>query len=121
ELMQSTEQEQNMRKNLSFIKGLVACGLSLAMLMTLSAQSMMQGKAKVVRIHGNARYSTGNNVWQPLRVGAKLKPGALIQTAANSYVDLVLGDGEAPVATTSVISQAMFYQPNAEQNLVRVF
>jgi len=95
----------------------------MAMLMTLSAQTPMEGKAKVIHIKGNARYSTGNNVWQPLRVGAKLKPGTLIQTAANSYVDLALGDGEAPVGGGGAAAnlETVSYQPTAEQNLVRIF
>jgi hypothetical protein len=48
--------------------------------------------ATVVRIQGEARYSPGNSVWHPLTIGQTLGAGNVIQTAANSKVDLVLGD-----------------------------
>ena len=86
-----------MKRIQCLILGLVAGGLALAMVSTVSAQTV-QGVAKVVRIHGNARMTTGNNVWQPLKVGALVNPGTVIQTAKDSYVDLVLGDGDALVA-----------------------
>ena len=55
----------------------------------------------MVRIHGNARMTTGNNVWQPLKVGALVGAGTVIQTAKDSYVDLVLGDNNAEIARSS--------------------
>ncbi|MCS7090201.1 MAG: hypothetical protein RMN51_03750 [Verrucomicrobiota bacterium] len=47
--------------------------------------------AKVTRIKGAARYTTDGTSWKPLRVGQSLSAGTVIQTAANSMVDLVLG------------------------------
>jgi len=57
-----------------------------------SAQSATQGIATVVRIQGTARYSTGDNVWHTLTTGTTLGADDVVQTAANSTVDLVLGD-----------------------------
>jgi hypothetical protein len=90
------------------------------MVCTLAAQTVNQGAAKVVRLKGAARYSTGNNVWQPLKVGDVVKGGTIIQTAGKSSVDLVLGDGSAPVARP-VPAEMVSYQPTADQNLVRLW
>ena len=87
-----------MKETRSLLNSLVACGVALAMVSTLAAQTANQGAAKVVRLKGGARYKMGNNVWQPLKVGDIVKPGTVIQTAAKSRVDFVLGDGSAPVA-----------------------
>ena len=101
------------------------CGLVLAMVTSVAAQTAVQSAAKVVRIKGNARFSTGNNVWQPLRVGALLKAGTVIQTASEgSFVDLVLGNEEAavPTAAAAAPSYSRSDIPTAgDQNIVRVF
>ncbi len=118
-----------MKRTRSLLNGLVACGVALAMVSTLAAQSAMEGAAKVVRIKGSARYTTGKGAWQPLKVGAVLRPGAVIQTSTDkgSYVDLVLGDGEGvmprPVAynpSAPSSSASVTYLPRSEQNTVRV-
>jgi hypothetical protein len=91
------------------------------MVSSLAAQTVKNGTATVVRLKGAARYSTGNGVWQPLdKVGTILKSGTLIQTAANSTVDLVLGEGEA-IPAQPVIGEMLYNQPAAEQNVVRLF
>lgn len=116
-----------MKKTQSLVQGLVVCALALAFVSTAAAQAPVQGAAKVVRIKGSARYSTGNNVWVPVKLGSVLKPGTVIQTGLErgAFVDLVLGDGEGIVpsgaaAGSSAAADAMFYQPNSEQNIVRV-
>ena len=63
------------------------------------AQSM-QGKAEVKAYHGTAKYSTGGNVWVPVKVGTVLKAGAIIQTASDSTVDLNLGPNGPTVRVT---------------------
>ena len=109
----------------SLLNGLIICGLALAMASNLAAQTVSQGRAKVVRIKGFARFTTGNNVWQPLKVGETLRPGSVIQTGIEkgSFVDLVLGDGNAPVSAVgpALTSSKAYYQPSAEQNIVRVW
>ncbi|MFO1475418.1 MAG: FecR domain-containing protein [Verrucomicrobiota bacterium] len=119
-----------------FISGLVVCGIALAMAASAMAQSAQQGLAKVVTVKGSARYMTGvNTAWQPLKTGALLKPGAIIQTASGSYVDLVLNNPDAVGTPLSAMSSGgssgpgagagggsgMAYQPKAEQDAVRVF
>src|ERR1051326_2635312 len=110
---------------------LAVCLLAMGMVAGVAAQTPGPGAAKVVRIKGAARYTTGNNVWLPLKTGALLKPGTLIQTSSQpgSYVDLVLGDGEVPIARPTVMgataggsdAKSRSYTPNADQNIVRLF
>jgi hypothetical protein len=111
------------------IGGLVACSIALAMVTTLSAQTAQDGIAKVVKIKGSARYmsNTGGN-WQPLRSGTLLKPGAIVQTASGSYVDMVLNNASAawsplPMASTAGAPPAtgLSYQPKSDQDAVRIF
>ena len=109
-----------MKKTRSILNSLVACGVALAMVSTLAAQSGDQTAAKVVRLKGAVRYSTGNNVWQPLKLGDVVRPGTAIQTASDSRVDLVLGDASAPVARP-LPADMMSYVPTAEQNMVRLW
>jgi len=116
----------------SFIHGLITCGVALAMVSTLTAQTVTQGKVKVLRIKGSARYTSGNNVWQPLKAGDVIKPGSVIQTGMEhgSFVDLALGGGSGgPVAfgnsssssTPTVMPTANYQQPKSQQNFVRVW
>jgi len=76
-------------------KYLALTGVAFAVVASAVAQQMSQSTAKVVRIKGSARYADASNVWQPLKVGDVLKAGCIIQTAADSRVDLVLGDKDA--------------------------
>jgi hypothetical protein len=109
-----------MKQTRRLLNGFIACGAALAMVATLAAQPADQSAAKVVRLTGGARYKVGNNEWQPLKVGDVVRAGTVIQTAAKSRVDLVLGDASAPVARP-VPSDMISYQPSAEQNLVRLW
>ncbi|HWQ90152.1 MAG TPA: FecR domain-containing protein [Clostridia bacterium] len=120
-----------MKQMQRLVYGFVACGIALAMVTSLAAQPI-EGAAKVVRIKGSARYTYGSSVWQPLKVGAVLKPGTVVQTSSDegSYVDLVLGDGEGSVAVRPVAfsrstpppsaASSMAYQPKSEQNTIRI-
>jgi len=120
-----------MKYTRSFVNGLVACGIALAMVSTSSAQSKEAG-ATVLRIKGTARYTLGNNIWQPLSTGQVLHPGSVVQTSrdAGSYVDLALGEGSAttalagPTAAATTISPSkggsMNFKPSTVQNTVRV-
>ena len=117
-----------MKYTRSFLNGLVACGLALAMVSTLSAQTKECG-ATVLRIKGTARYSLGNNIWQPLAAGQVLHPGTVVQSSrdAGSYIDLALGEGTpsltsvSPLATTAPSKGGTLgYKPSTQQNTVRV-
>lgn len=78
------------------------CIALLAISLAVSSQAA-QGMAKVVKLHGAARYSNGNNVWVPVSIGIVLKPGTVIQTASESSVDLLLSD-EDTIRTTPVVN-----------------
>jgi len=133
--MQSTKQENYMKHIRSLMNGLIMSAIAVAMASSLSAQTVYQSKAKVVRIKGYARFTAGNNVWQPLKVGEVLKPGTTIQTGIErgSFVDLVLGDGSGSTpsigsgsvadssATPVSSSSGKSYQPNADQNVIRIW
>jgi hypothetical protein len=113
-----------MNNSRNFSKYLVFAGLALAMVISATAQQLSQSSAKVVRIKGSARYATANNVWQPLKVGDVLSAGAIVQTAENSRVDLVLGESAAldlgaGSAVPKTVSPA--YQPVAEMDFVRIW
>lgn len=119
-----------MKKYLSLISGIIA----VMMVTTLSAQNTQDGIAKVVSLKGAGRYMTGAGTdWKPIKVGMVLKPGTVIQTAADSYVDIVLNnakasqglgsalsDEEASMATTST-SAPDNYKPKAIQDAIRIF
>ena len=117
--------------------GALLCGLiALAMVTNLEAQNAQQGLAKVVNIKGSARYLAGaSSTWQPLKNGAILKPGSIIQTASGSYVDIILNNPDASGAPLSAMSNpgapassggtpppsGTAYQPKAEQDAIRIF
>ncbi|SRR6266404_3001153 len=120
-----------MKQTRKLINSLVACTIAIAMVSSVAAQTAIDGAAKVIRVKGPARYTTGNNVWQPLRVGTVVRPGTTIQTSTEkgSFVDLVLGDINAPMPSPvsfkpyipSSYATSTSYQPTAEQNVVRVW
>ena len=101
-------------------QSLAVLTIALAMVATATAQQMVQATAKVVRIKGDARYATAANVWQPLKVGDTLNAGAIIQTAKDSRVDLVLGEKDA-IANEHKWGEVIQYQPEVEQDFVRVW
>jgi FecR protein len=96
-----------------------------------AAQGAMEGAARVVRLKGAARVSTGNYVWQAINVGDVLRPGSIVQTSADpgSYIDLVLGDGKVPLpqpklyrpSIANSLDSATTFQPTSEQNTVRLW
>jgi len=114
---------------------LVAGVVSLALVASAEAQNSKQRTGKVVRIKGAARYSIGNNVWQPLKVGTILRSGAIVQTAQDSYADVVLNEeasakaaaggmpGKAPSASSAATpppSPAAAASRSVDQDVVRV-
>lgn len=122
-----------MKQTQRLTTGLIASAVALAMICTVTAQTAVDGSVKVVKVKGPARYSTGNNVWQPLKAGAVLKAGTIVQTSteAGSYADLVLGEGDgsaiagpSQVTYTPSIPNSMNksgYQAAAEENVVRIW
>src|ERR1044071_1506432 len=96
-----------------------------------SAQNIKNGIATVVRIQGEARYKlSDNDQCHPLVVGEMLHAGAVIQTAKNAYVDVVLGKqiqmpqarptpDRVALAPDSLERGMVDYTPAAEQNVIR--
>jgi len=109
----------------------VLCGTMFALTLAASAQTFKPGVATVVRIQGEARYSLGDGNWHPLVVGKMLGAGAVIQTAHDASVDLVLGKaiqmpqaGPVPdrisLAPDANIRGMVDFKPAVEQNMVRL-
>ena len=96
----------------------------MAMIATATADTVKERTAKVVRLKGDARYSTDNNSWQPLKVGMILGSGVVIQTAANSFVDIAIGEQLAAGRKTLVgewlASEGLGYQPTVQRDVVRL-
>jgi hypothetical protein len=109
-----------MKNTATWIQRLVVGVALMALVASAIAQNGNQATAKVTRIKGSARYVSGNNVWQTLKVGQILGPGTTIQTAAHSMVDLVLGEGEV-YGPQAAIGEYLYYQPLEEQNVVRIY
>ena len=118
-----------MKNMKNFASRLVAFGTAfvvMAWVSAASAQAGNQGAAKVVRLKGAARYTIDNVNWLPLKVGDTVKPGAVIQTASSSQVDLVLSGREAvepqPMAGKPALRN-MVYRPEGEAraNMVRLY
>ena len=118
---------------MKLIRPFVAGAVALAMFSVLAAQAADAGIAKVVNIRGSARYMTTENpTWRPLKTGAILNPGTIVQTAAGSYADIVFNNPKATVAASAALTAASpsapssassgaGSQPRAEQDAVRIF
>ena len=109
----------------------VLCGTMLVLGVAASAQTLKPGVATIVRIQGEARYSLGDGNWHPLVVGKILGAGAVVQTAHDAIVDMVLGKTvempqAAPVpdrvgpAPDANVRGLIDYKPAVEQNMVRM-
>jgi len=91
------------------LAGVVALGL-LAMATAASAADVPQ-YIKVLRITGQARYSTDNKTWQPLNNGDILRSGSVIVTAEKSTVDVLMGDKDEVGLTPSSMASAIPNNP----------
>jgi hypothetical protein len=109
-----------MKRMRNLVNGLVVCGVALAMVSSLAAETVEQLSAKVVRIKGSARYKTASGAWQTLKTGDQLGAGTIVETGVDSRVDLMLGEGTPPTARP-VIGEMLTYAPTAEQNMVRIW
>ncbi|HSU56936.1 MAG TPA: FecR domain-containing protein [Candidatus Dormibacteraeota bacterium] len=119
-----------MRNTRSFFFGLLVSMAAFA-LVQASAEDLTQGKAKVIRMLGNARFKVGEGPWLPLKAGDIVRPGTVIQTdmKKGSFVDLVLGNGTGSIAdfptssaaSSSSASPVVNYQPKAQQNVIRIW
>jgi hypothetical protein len=122
-------------KHIQSLALMALCGVALMFANNVSAQSTQQGIVTVVRIQGEARYSAGDNVWHPLIAGKVLHPGAVIQSAANSTIDIILGAVPVQVAYPNSATQPaglanaadpnvrgyVVYNPKVSQNAIRMY
>lgn len=108
-----------MKQKRSLLNWLTVCGVVLLAAATLTAQAAEDREAKVVRLKGSARYSTGGNVWQPIKVGDTLKAGAIVQTAAGSVVDLVFSEAFL-AARTPTHGESVSYNPTVQRDIIRI-
>jgi hypothetical protein len=88
-------------------------------------QGSGQGTATVTAFKGQARYSMDNGKsWRPIKAGLVLKAPAVIQTAANSHVDMVLGERDVvtrePSALGELTSSAGSGGGEENANIVRI-
>ena len=104
----------------SLLNSLIVCGVALATVSALAAETTVEGTAKVVQLKGSARYKVGSGAWQTLKRGDQLGAGTIIETGMDSRVDLSLDEGAPPVAHP-VIGDMVTYQPSALQNMVRIW
>lgn len=79
---------------------LLVCGLALLVLSFQAQAVTKQGKAVVRAVRGTAKYSNGGDVWVPLKANTTLGPGSIIQTGAESTVDIFLGQNGPVVRVT---------------------
>jgi hypothetical protein len=113
-----------MKQTRTLIGWVVTCSVALAMVSNVFAADAKQRTGKVVRVKGAARYSAGNNVWQPLKVGETLKPGYIVQTAKGASIDIsfeeafVVSSGGGPSGPSK--SHMNVFQPTMEQDMVRL-
>jgi hypothetical protein len=107
-----------------FARNLLVGAIALAAV-ALASQAMAESVPQlitVIRVKGEARYTTDNRTWQALRKGDVLKPGCVIQTAPKSLVDIRLGEREAAVAPISYNPTSPLYAPEQQRaNVVRIF
>ncbi len=112
-----------MKQTRTLANWFIACAIACAMITTATAESVKDRTGKVVRIKGAARYSTGNNVWQPLKVGTVLRSGNVVQTAAGSFVDIAINESASapsPRGAAAASPTPLHSQPASAQDVVRV-
>lgn len=93
-----------MKQIRSLVRALLGSVVVFALTATLSAQAE-EGSIKVVNLKGRARYTMGTSgEWKDIKVGTVLRPGTIIQTASDSYVDVVLNNTKATQGLSSALS-----------------
>jgi len=121
---------------MKYIQTLMAMAIAGAMFTlggSVKADSVKPCIVTVVRIQGQARYSLGDNNWHPLVVGKVLRSGAIIQSAVDSSVDLVMSATpvKGPQAATTPPTMVLApdskvrgfasYEPMVSQNVIRMW
>jgi hypothetical protein len=120
-------------KHIQTLIAMLIAGVVFTLAGSARAESVKPCIVTVVRIQGQARYSLGDNNWHPLVVGKVLRSGAIIQSAVDSSVDIVLSAepvGMPQAATTpttlvqapdSKVRGFASFQPSVQQNVIRMW
>jgi len=61
---------------------------------------------QVVRLEGNAQFSTDGRTWQDVKLGDVYQPGTVIKTQERSLVDVSLGDAGSTAAPSTLTTPA---------------
>ena len=109
--------QEPMKLNRSLAGAIAVCGVAAVMAASASAAWAQAGggSARVLHLVGNAQYSTdGAKTWQPLKVGDVVAPGAVVQTASGSSMDLVLANKEESLLQQVNPTPSMTFRPQGE-------
>lgn len=110
-------------KSNTITRGCLRFAVALAAAAAVSSVLAAPQSARVIKLQGMARYSTGNNFWMPVKVGTELKTGSVIQTASESSVDLLLSGEDVQIRNPSpIVNQQVVHMPSSEalQTIVRL-
>ena len=120
-------------KHIQTLITMVVSGVVLALASSAVAQTVKPCLVTVVRIQGQARYSLDGKVWHPLLVGKVLRSGAIIQSAINSTVDIVLSGDPVVMPQAAPSPDTINFAPDpnvrglvsdkpmVEQNVIRLW
>jgi len=108
-----------MKQTRKLFNWLAGGAVVLAMITSLNAQTVQERTGQVVRLKGGARFASGAKSGQLIKVGDVIKAGDIVQTAADSYMDILLGEA-APAAPRVAVGTTITYQAKTEQDIVRV-
>ena len=81
------------------LAGLLTFALTLGT--SARAEGTQQRTVKVISIKGEARYHTGDTNWHALTIKTILGPGCVVETADESYTDLLLDGNIRPGVATA--------------------
>ncbi len=112
-----------MRKSRQLALGLVGTAvvfLSFGLAMTAGAEAVPQ-VIQVLQVKGQARYSSDDKTWHPLKKGEILQPGVMIQTAGKSTVDLQLGDQNAAPIPMDAAKSLLQTLEELKVNTIRLY
>lgn len=127
--------KEHFMKHIRLMIMAAVCGVALMCIAKANAQDEKQGVVTIVRIHGDATFTTDSGAtWQPLHIGAILQSGAVIKTAPDATVDIVLGQaaaaggiGKGGVGMNNATAYAAGRDPTsggftaaAQQNVIRM-
>lgn len=93
-----------MKKTAQFARGILASAVALCTLMAAvraGAETVPQ-VIQVLKVEGNAQYTTDAKNWQPLHKGDILQQGSVIRTAEKSLVDVIFTDKDSSASTKQV-------------------